>query len=302
MALSTNPTKTRGIEKAWVRDINRRWARFTRETMIELRSVSNRDNIIGNALEADPEQLRAFMVFFQQKIDELLKGDWQEQYQRRAYSLAIDRSMAALRKQGASSAITKQDEELAAKIRTFTATSTLGTVGLESIILPIHQEALEFLFTRSFDALDGLTDDLRSQTRSILFDGVKEGKGIREISKEIKDRIAVSRSRAKLIAQTETTQAFQRGTIAQTELASEFTGEDIDLRWDTRRDSKVRPLHVSFHGDIMTTKEASVKINISPFNCRCALSPVIEEADTPALREQLAKEREQLRALQKKSK
>ena len=53
MALSTNPTKTRGIEKSWIRDINRRWRRFSKEVMREFRSMAA-GNIVVNVFEADP--------------------------------------------------------------------------------------------------------------------------------------------------------------------------------------------------------------------------------------------------------
>jgi len=345
MAISNNPTKTRGIEKAWRREINKRWATFTRDTIRELRAVGGFtvnnspgynhinvsdklkqinalhatpvknmqevneidlkirsimdecETIMVNAFEADPSQLRAYIAFFQEKIDELLLGTWQEKYQRRAYNLAITRANAALRRQGARLKITTADRALAARIQTFTATASLGITAIDLAAFPLHQETLEFLFTRSFEALEGLTVDLARQVRIILFNGVEQGLGIAELTRQIRDRINVSRSRARLIAQTEIIQAFQRGTINQSQLASEFIGEEVKLRWDTRRDSRVRPLHVEFHGQIMTQAEARKKINISPFRCRCGLSPIIMEADTPELRSQLAEERRQLIAL-----
>lgn len=294
MAISDNPTKTRGIEKAWRREINRRWARFTREVIAELNQVNR---LTVNSFDADAGQLRAYMAFFQQKIDELIVGDWQEQYQRRSYNLAIQRAMAQLRRQGASTAISEIDRQLSATIGTFTATPSLGISALELSTFPIHQETLEFLFTRSFEALEGLTVDMARQVRVILFNGAEQGIGIRELTRQIRDRINVSKSRAQLIAQTETIQAFQRGTINQAEMASDFLDEPVRLRWDTRRDSKVRPLHVQFHGQIMEQAEARKKINISPFNCRCGLSPIIEESDTEADRARLKAEREQLISL-----
>lgn len=341
MAISNNPTKTRGIEKAWRREINKRWATFTRDTIRELRAtggftvnhsgvnVSDKleqinalhaepvkdmvelnvvddkvralmnecEGIMTNAFEADASQLRAYIAFFQDKIDELLLGTWQDKYQRRAYNLAITRANAALRRQGARVGIRPADRLLAARIQSFTATASLGITAIDLAAFPLHQETLEFLFTRSFEALEGLTVDLARQVRIILFNGVEQGLGIAELTRQIRDRIDVSRSRARLIAQTETIQAFQRGTINQAQLASEFIGEEVKLRWDTRRDSLVRPLHVGFHGQIMTQAEARKKINISPFNCRCGLSPIIMEVDTPELRATLAAERRQLEAI-----
>ncbi len=292
--ISDNPTKTRGIEKAWRREIATRWGEFQRVVLRELRRVNQ---LTVNAFEADPPQLRAYIAFFQQQIDLLLLGDWQEKYQLRAYELAIARAMSELRLSGASLRITDADRALAASIQSFTATSTLGITALDVSRFPIHQETLEFLFTRSFESLEGFTNTMSRQVRQLLFDGVEQGKGIREITREIKERIAVSQSRARLIAQTETIQAFQRGTINQAQIASEALGEPVLLRWITRRDSRVRPLHVDFHGKIMTQKQSRRNIAISPYNCRCALLTTIKESDTPKKTAKFKQQRAELQAL-----
>lgn len=294
MAISTNPTKTRGIEKAWLREINRRWVQFTREVIAELRQLNH---LTVNAFDADPAQLRAYIAFFQQQIDELLVGTWQDKYQQRAYTLAIERAMAALRSQGASTGISAADRAMAATIQTFTAVPSLGISAIDLARFPIHQETLGFLFTRSFEALEGLTADMARQVRIILFNGVEQGLGIDELVRQIKDRISVSRSRAKLIARTETIQAYQRGTINQVQLASEFLDEEVKVRWLTVRDSKVRHLHAKWHGKIMNQTDARKNISISPWNCRCGLAPVITEADTEAKRIKFESERKQLEAL-----
>ena len=292
--ISDNPTKTRGIEKAWRREINTRWNEFTRITLRELRRLNQ---LTVNAFDVDPIQLRAYIAFFQQQITLLLLGDWQEKYQLRAYELAISRAMSELRRSGARLTITDADRALAASIQSFTATSSLGITSLDITRFPIHQETLEFLFTRSFESLEGFTTTMSRQVRQVLFDGVEQGLGIRELTAQVKERIGVSRSRARLIAQTETIQAFQRGTINQAQLAEQALGEPIKLRWVTRRDSNVRPLHVSFHGKVMTQEQSRKNIAISPYNCRCALLTIIKESDTPEETSIFKKERLELEAL-----
>lgn len=342
MAISTNPTKTRGIEKAWRREINRRWARFTRDVIKELRvvggfsvnvvigkprfnvdSVTSKmkqvdvlfandeadkaraimdkvDLMISNAFEADPDQLRAYIAFFQRKIDELLVGDWQEKYQQRSYELAVNRFIQEIKRQ---ESLKNDDVGMFNNSMINNQRSFFGIIieafgkAKDFLTRPVHQDELNFLFTRSFEALEGLTDDMARQIRIILFNGAQQGIGIDELTIQIKKRIGVSKTRARLIAQTETIQAFQRGTINQAKLTSEVLGEDVGLRWLTVRDVKVRHIHVGFHGQMMSQKEASRNINISPFNCRCGLSPVIEESDTEAKRVKFSKERSKLRAL-----
>jgi len=294
MAISDNPTKTRGIEKAWNREINKRFSEFQKSVIGNLRDLNR---LTVNEFNVNPDQLRAYMLFFQRELDRLIVGDWQEKYQRRSYQLSIDRANQELKRQGVrltslegGSALTAL--ELSAVIASFDSIAP-------NLFNPVHQEALAFLFTRSFEALSGLSQEMARNVRTILFNGAQQGLGINEIARQINERVSVGRSRARLIAQTETIQAFQRGTINQTTLAGEFLGEDIGLRWLTRRDNKVRHLHAGWHGKVFTQENAFKNINISPWNCRCGLAPVIEEADTEVKRIKFTKERKQLRDLTK---
>lgn len=296
MTLSTNPTKTRGIEKAWLKEINRRFKQFNREVIAALRLL-DKTGLVTNAFEADPVQLRAYIAFFQLELDNLIVGTWQEKYQQRAYQLAINRATAELRRQGMRTTIIEADIAAGRQIGSFTAVPSLGLSALDIAALPIHQETLEFLFTRAFESLEGLTATMARDVRNILFNGAEQGLGVDELTRQINKRISVGRSRAALIARTETIQAYQRGTINQTLLAAEFLDEDVNIRWVTVRDTKVRHLHRGWHGKVMTDKEARKNISISPYNCRCGLIPVIAEADTEAKQKQFTAERKELQAL-----
>ena len=305
--LRLDPTQTRGIEKRWLREINRRWSLFLKTI---LKPIGN--DLTVNQLEASAEQIRIYMGFLQTQIDSLLlvtdQGpNWQGRYQIQSYERAITRSRAELRRQGANIGLSIEEVQQSQLLTQpdFTAVPSITSggpvVGAPPVLAsttitqaPIHQEALEFLFTRSYDSLKGHTDTMARELRGILTDGVRQGKGIAEIKREIAARVDVNKSRARLIAQTETIQAYQRGQINQASLVGEEIGEEVNLRWLTRRDSKVRDLHARFHGQIMTEEEASTNINLSPFNCRCALAPVIEEADTPKEQDKFNDQRRQL--------
>lgn len=291
MAISDNPTKTRGIEKAWNREINKRFSEFKKSVIGEVRALNQ---LVVNQFDVNPDQLRAYMLFFQSELDNLIVGDWQEIYQQRSYQLAIDRSVRELQRQGVSVAtqagVGPAPGELTALTQAFAQVSA-------SVFNPVHQEALSFLFTRSFESLSGLSQEMARSVRIILFNGAQQGLGVNELVKQINERIDVGRSRARTIARTETVQAFQRGSINQANIASEVLDEDVMLRWLTVRDNKVRHLHAGWHGQVFSRKEAFRNINISPWNCRCGLAPVIEESDTEAKRKKFAKERKQLRDL-----
>ena len=136
--------------------------------------------------------------------------------------------------------------------------------------------------------------------RQILFDAVSQGQGIAETSKQIRERVNVTSSRARLIAQTETIQAFQVSTANETERASEELDEEVLIRWLTRLDNRVRHLHAENHGRLFTPKQYRVKINESPFNCRCGSAPVIPEANTPTKQEKFDEQREAMIRLERR--
>lgn len=300
MSRFTNPTGTGNTERAWRGDINRRWTEFTKRTTSQLRTANG---LVTNAetFQMSAGQIRTFMEFYRLQMEDLLLGsdppdNWQNKYQLEAYHRGAVDARRSLIAQGAQILPTGEEIVIAAGLSPtlFTAVPSIGTAGAG----PIHRDALQFLFTRSFESLNGWTDALARETRQILMSGVSEGKGIDEIVRDMRDRINVSRTRARVIAQTEVIQAYQHATANETERAEIETGETFMIRWMTVRDNKVRHLHALWHGVLLTVKEYRRRIGISPWNCRCGSGVVIPEADTPAKREKFKKERKMLLILQ----
>jgi SPP1 gp7 family putative phage head morphogenesis protein len=299
MALDRNPTKTRSIEKAWLREINKRWRMFGKDITKKFNEINNHAIKVNKAVAMNPAQVRIYMDYVNQRILDLLLGteqapNWQARYQLESYLRALQRTEGALRAQGLS--MTPSGAERAAATllqpRQFTATATLATSTAQ--LGPIHTEAIEFLYVRSYESLNGWTDALSREIRQISMEAIQIGAGARETTRKILERTDVSRSRAQLIARTETIQAHQHGTQNETKRAEEFLNEDIGMRWLTVKDSRVRDLHANWHGTIATTEQNAKRIVASPYNCRCAQVPVIPEANTPKRQEKFDKEREQL--------
>lgn len=308
MKLTPNPTRTRDIEAAWLRDIRRRWAEYSRRTLARLEEMNAEALLLANAEgDADPfvmsvQQQRVYMAYVQEQIDALLLGgteppNWQAQYQLQSYERALTQIRGELIRQGAAIVPTEAERLAAAGLQPFTATPTLATGPAAA---PVHRDALQFLYTRSYDALQGWTAALARQTREVLFDGLQLGQQSRVIARRLQERIDVSASRARTIAQTETNQAYSRASIAAIDQAAEETGEDIRTRWITARDSRVRHSHAELHGVVMTT-EAAQRVKITDgINCRCALTAVVPGTDTPRRAKRYEAERAQLLALERK--
>ncbi len=306
MTTAENPTRTLTIERAWLRDINKRWRTFSVVVLDELRALNNQA-IATNAakpFEMSPAQIRTYMVFLEAQINQILLGappgaeiNWQARYQLASYERSLRASRASLKAQGASLVATAQEILSAQGIAQFTATPSLVTAQIGNFP-PIHSDALEFLFTRSFKSLKGWTDAMATETSQILFDGASQGQGITEIVRKMRQRIDVSKSRAQLIASTEVIQAFQIAGTREAERASEELGEEVLLRWLTSRDGLVRHLHAEWHGTLATPADNSTRINKSPWRCRCSQAPVIAEANTEANDKKFAKQRKALLKLE----
>jgi SPP1 gp7 family putative phage head morphogenesis protein len=309
MALSANPTKTRTFEENWNREINRRWKAFTKSAINKLTMMNSAaiDGVLTNQSDPfvlDASQQRVYMAFLNREIQRLLTEtaqapNWQGVYQLQSYERGLESTRAALISQGADLALTEAEILRAGGLTStaFTATASIGVAGKAAI----HQDALSFLFNRSYDSLKSWTGRMSTEVRGILFDAVSEGKGVDQVVREMTKRISVSRSRARTIAQTEINQAYSRASISEAQRASEEIGEDVNVRWLTTRLPNVRHTHASVHGIVMTPERASKIKTTDGINCRCGLAPVIAEADTAKKREKFARERKELLALEAKT-
>lgn len=303
MTISKNPTKTGSIEKAWLRDLSKRWRKYKQATL-KLLTDQNKA-LTTNAAEPfamDASQIRVYMTFIESQIRSILLGtdsapNWQARYQFMSYQRALEVTRAQLASQGAGMIRTPEEQAAGLALQPFTATPSLST-GV--ITQPIHQGALQFLYTRSYESLKGWTDKLAIETRQILMDGLEQGKGIREVRRQIYDRIGVSKARSELIARTETIQAYQRSASAEAARLEEELGEPIKMRWLSAEDSRVRPLHASYHGTLVSPSKNFERISISPWNCRCSQVATLEDSITPKTEEKFRKQRERLMILASK--
>lgn len=305
MALEKHPTRTATIEKNWLREINRRWRSFTRSVVDELTN-QNKSNLSVNQetpFVLDASQIRTYMSFYSGEISRLLietaeAPNWQAEYQLQSYMRSVERARAALIAQGTNLTPTIAESLAAQGLTPLTAVPTLGAM---PTLAPIHSDSIEFLFSRSYDSLKNWTDRMTVETREILVSAGREGKGIREVTKEMTGRISVSKSRAERIARTEVNQAYATAQINEARRSSEELGEDIKLRWITAVDDRVRKSHASLHGIVMEPERAAKIKRTDGINCRCALTPVLPDASGLTKKnEKFKKEREHLIKLESK--
>lgn len=282
MALTNNPNKTKTIEKAWNREISKRWAKFT--AAVEEIPLGS---IITNITDPEQAEIDRFLETYEFLANLILLGtdggEWQNKYQTLAYERSAQRAINDSR-----SLFTTEELEVI----------FLFSVSVAGVLLmPANRNELNFLHIRANDALRGWIQGLIKDTKSIIHDN--HGKlSKNELIKLLKDRIGFSESKARMIATTEITQAAQRASTVQAQALEDALGETVKLRWITQNDIKVRHLHAGWHGLKFTPEQAEVNINISPWNCRCGLKPVVESRDTKKVNKRFKKERKILLARQ----
>jgi SPP1 gp7 family putative phage head morphogenesis protein len=278
MALSRNPNKTRTIEKAWDREIKRRFKQLK-----DVVFAIPMSGIVTNITAEQQAEINAFIAQMQETaIGILMSTNWQNEFQTEAYERALERADAELR-----------------AILTAQEAAAIGTLNMDATVLittAIHSAELEFLHDRANTKLGKWVDDLLFDTRSILHEqlGIVS---VDDIHAAIADRINITTSRAQTIAVTEIAQASQRAVVKEVEAINSQSDELLEVRWITVLDSRVRHLHAGWHGKIMSNEQASRNITISPWRCRCGLKPVVREKQSEKVEAVFKSERKRLLAM-----
>lgn len=112
------------------------------------------------------------------------------------------------------------------------------------------------------------TKESRARVADIINTGIKEGKGVRETQKELREYFNQRKRHAELVARTETAKIQ---SIATTNRLKEQGIEQI--QWITAEDERVRDAHAARHLKVYPVDNHP---ELGEPNCRCTLSPFIE--------------------------
>lgn len=160
---------------------------------------------------------------------------------------------------------------------------------------PVHQDTVQRLYTRNFQALEGITDEVGKQISRELADGFAQGVGPEKMARSITDRIdSIGKTRATVLARTEVINAHSEATLNRFE---EHSVDEVTIKaeFTTAGDARVCPLCLAREGEVVTIQEARtetfefspgedqpsslageypIKPPIHP-QCRCAWLPVV---------------------------
>lgn len=166
----------------------------------------------------------------------------------------------------------------------------IGTV----LTQPAHVDRLGVLYTRAFNELKGITDDMGQKISRVLTQGLADGDGPRLLARKLTStiggqgaapgqlgitdslgRFIPAQRRAEILARTETIRAHHQGMM-QTYRNWGAEGVKVKAELRTAGDSRVCPECDSLEGEIFTLDEAQNLIPVHPM-CRCIALPIRRE-------------------------
>lgn len=290
--LAKDPTKTVGVRKRWMTQFNKRFTqlkgRINRllikgvEGNIPVPQINEQQLVINQfEFESNPQSVARFMAWLQLQVNDLLFTNdatpadiWQNKFIDQSYLRGIKLTQAELRKSGIT-AVELQQLQAATIVGVQAVPLGIATSVIGLDLKTIHLDAIRLLYTREFAALRGITDTMSGQIARVMVEGVEQGFGVRQIAKNINDRVdKIGLTRSKLLARTETARAYNIGTVNEFKDVASQLGVETQFEWITAGDGRVRPTHVDRNGKIFSESQALALIG-EP-NCRCALKAHID--------------------------
>jgi SPP1 gp7 family putative phage head morphogenesis protein len=284
--LKIDPTRTLSLRRKFVADVDRRFTALKR--LITVSVVQNdcfglleSSNSLRLQGAAEPEQFKfltlpkkidAFMAWLheQEKAGVLelstkpgvfKSGDnpWTNTYIDSAYQRGIRRGRQELRNQGVD-------------IPDF-GDKQLRDPVMVAFNQPVHAERVALIYTRAYNDLKGITNAMDTQISRILAQGLAEGRGPRELARQMADRVeGIGITRARILARTEVIAAHHAANIQEYRNAG-IEGVSVRAEWATAG-YKVCPICSALQGKVYSLDEIEFMIPRHP-NCRCVAIPIV---------------------------
>ena len=158
---------------------------------------------------------------------------------------------------------------------------------------PSHLDRVGLLYTRVFNDLKGITNNMDAQISRVLAQGMADGKGPYEIAElltktisgpvgdlsltDTLGRFIPAERRAKILARTEIIRAHHAATIQEYRNWG-LEGVKVKAEWTTAGDSRVCERCRALQGKVFTLKQIEGKIPLHP-QCRCIALPVVADGE-----------------------
>ena len=234
-----DPSNTHSIQRAFVRDVLRRFRRIRgliRQTVgyendaLQLKANDDSDPVEVFDFPTDRGKVRAFIRQLQEWLhNEVVEIDdpisinngehWTAEYLQSAYVTGVQTAQGRLMSEGAS----------------------LPAYDREAIVTrPTSVRQLQEIYTRAYENLTDITDDMAATIRNELTDAIRDGKNPRKVASRLNDKIqSITNTRATTLARTEVINSHANAALRTYEDA----GADVVSHTSrmTARDASVCP-------------------------------------------------------------
>lgn len=227
----------------------------------------------------DTERLSRISVFLQDLIYGGMLEDPNGIWSRRWY---LNKYIRGAYEQGTSTALQSAQNlataaDVGAEISQATRALSMEAIKLE----PGFLLRIGLVYGRTFEAMKGLADWMKSDLSGILARGMTAGQNAKVIAKDIQSRIPVSASRARRIARTEVNNAYTSAYMAETDQLNDDVFDDGGFEMMEMHLSALTPTtrlhHASRHGQVYTTQEQREwwEKDANKINCLCSVASVL---------------------------
>lgn len=242
--MATDPTHTVRLRQSFTAEVNRRFnavAKRIREFVADEDAFGLADRVVGNRSDfqflTDQQKVKAFMdwldALVRERVLSVSEGEpmtsanqaWTSKYIETAYQKGVADAGKKLRGAGAE-------------------------VGQEWIRgafnRPVHADRVGIIFTRAFEALEGITREMDRQISQVLAQGIAEGRNPLDIARRLTERVQkVGRTRARLLARTE---CLLGDTLVDSAMVSAahrrwYDGKVVEIRTGNGRKLTATPNH-----------------------------------------------------------
>jgi len=263
--MAKDPTRTLTIRRRSASQIQRRFKRVKKRLST---FMSTSTNLITNegqdfTFVRDASKLTQFAIWFETVLDEeIMRID--NGFEKKDHWLNVSIGEAYIR--GA----------LKTRSGVERLTTKLNKVeNYNPLLNNAHVERSELIFERAFENLSGVSKTTADQVRRVLAEGILQGKNPAVVAREMADRVEkIGITRAKLISRTEIVESHNTASITEAKILAEETGQNIQMRWLTALDERVRSSHAPRHNQIYEFDTAQALIG-EP-NCRCSITAHVD--------------------------
>jgi hypothetical protein len=277
-------TGSRGILRRAVAQINRRWAGLLAEALsifASVRIVARNDAADFRTVYAlTPDEAAAVSYALQQAVDRWIAAGREPAYQ--FWGAGYTAEAAQL---GAAQSVAN----LTAISAAYAAERSLQSV----LYSEAYRNRVAAAQVKSYDHWTQLAAEAKAELSQIIGRAVVDGKNPRAVVSEIRERLDVSKSRAKGYAQTDITDTLRQARMAERDDAVEALGLNIGLLWTSAFLPTTRPTHAARHGKAYTSGEVRdfYSRNGNRYRCHCSITEVMLDDDDRMLLSQSARDK-----------